>query len=144
VLRGGCHPVTSVVGRHSPDMTAHRTSGPARRPVVRCCRPLGAAGRRRWSGRLARHPTYGLRSVVEPQLGRFEFPVMNERLGSAFMTQFGRRGGCAGIAVPLARGRRPPNPSLLRAGSRSVVTFRGPPLYSRVSHDDLSVLCFQC
>jgi len=39
--------------------------------------------------------------VVEPQLGRLEYPVMTERLRWVFMTQYGRQGGSAGIAVPL-------------------------------------------
>ncbi len=111
---------------------------------MRCCRPSGAAGRRRWPGRLARHGAYCLRRVVEPQLGRLKYPVMDERLRARFMTQFGRQGGSAGIAVALTSGKRPANPPVLRARSRSVVTFRGPPLYARVPHDDLSVPCFQC
>ena len=111
---------------------------------MRCCRPSGAAGHPIWPGGLARHATYGLRRVVEPQLGRLEYPVMNERLRSTFMTQFGRQGGSTGIAVGLTSGNRPAKAPLLRARSRSVVTFRGPPFYARVSHDDLSVLCFQC
>ena len=111
---------------------------------MRCFRPSGAAEHERWPGRLARHAAYGLRRVVEPQLGRLKYPVMDERLRQRFMTQFGREGGSAGIAVVLTTGKRPANPPLLRARSRSVVTFRGPPLYARVPHDDLSVLCFQC
>ena len=113
-----------------------------------CRAMLSSLGRRRahvrWPGRLARHATYGLRRVVEPQLGRLEYPVMNERLRQRFMTQFGRQGGSTGIAVALTSENRAANPPLLRARSRSVVTFRGPPLHARVPHDDLSDLCFQC
>ena len=111
---------------------------------MRCCRPSGATAHPRWPGRLACHATYGLRRVVEPQLGRLEYPVITERLRATFMTRFGRQGGTGGIAGALISRERPANPPLLRARSRSVVTFRGPPLYARVPHDDLSDLCFQC
>ena len=111
---------------------------------MRCFRPSGAAEHERWSGRLARHAAYELRRVAKPQLGRLKYPVMDERLRQRFMTQFGRQGGSAGIAVALTSENRSANPPPLRARSRSVVTFRGPPLYARVPHDDLSGHCFQC